>query len=112
MELTIMLWYENSESVFVPWGGESLPTMIDTPTGPEINEVQHPRSIEQLWSDEELAAIGLYRPVHDSIPAGKEIVSSTVARVNGVVKFIDVYRYIPGPVYYVRIFGIVCVDLC
>jgi len=38
-------------------------------SGEGADQVQHPPNIEALWSDEELAAIGLFRVVDDDLPA-------------------------------------------
>lgn len=58
-----------------PWRGE------------RINGVLPPGNAAQLWSDAELAAIGLYRPQQPvTIPEGKQV-SATVALVDGVVRF-------------------------
>lgn len=40
-----------------------------------LNGISHPRNIETLWSDAELAAIGLYRVVPFVLPEGKRKVS-------------------------------------
>lgn len=64
---------------FVPWSGEN------------INDVRHPKSIESVWSDEELAAIGLYKPVaSDPVPDGKIIASTIAERVGDTVKFVNI----------------------
>lgn len=47
------------DGALVPWNGE------------EINGTQNPPNIEQLWSDEELAAVGLYRVTNGDVPDGK-----------------------------------------
>ena len=72
-----MLYLENPADTFTAWSGEP------------INDVRHPRTIEQVWSDEELATIGLYRPASpDPVPEGKVSISQTVQRVDGVVKVV------------------------
>jgi hypothetical protein len=53
-----------------------------------INGIVHHPSIEQEWSAEELAAIGLYIPVEPEIPEGYHSVSFEVQRIDGVVQFV------------------------
>jgi len=53
-----------------PWGGEA------------IDGIQHPLNIEQFWTDDELATIGLARPVPFVPPEGKREVG-TVRYVKG-----------------------------
>lgn len=66
--------------------------------GEPIGGVAHPRNIEQLWSAQELAAIGLYQPVvADPVPDGKRIVSTSVQRAGRAVKFVHVLEDIPPP---------------
>lgn len=81
-----MLYYEYQTDMFVEWNGEP------------INDVCHPRNIEQVWSAGDLAAINLYVPViADAIPSGKQIISTSVQRIEGVVKFVHVLEDIPPP---------------
>jgi len=81
-----MLYHENPVDTFTAWSGEP------------INEVRHPRSIEQAWSEEELNAIGLFRPAAaDPIPEGKVSVGKSVQRVDGVVKFVLTLADAPAP---------------
>lgn len=64
-------------------------------TGERINGKLYPANIAWLWSDEELSAIGLYRPLQPvTIPAGKQV-STAVELVDGVVRF--VLEDIPWP---------------
>jgi hypothetical protein len=73
-----MLYLETANG-FEPWGGEA------------ISGVRYPLTIETRWSAEELAAIGLYKPAEaDAVPEGKVIVSTSVQRVDDVVKFDNV----------------------
>jgi len=54
-----------------------------------INNIRYPSNIEFLWSDDELAAVGLYRPLPaDSVPEGKIAVGETVTVVRGKVKVV------------------------
>lgn len=58
--------------------------------------IRHPANIEELWSDEELAAIGLYRPLPaDPITTGGVAISHVVQLVDGKVKYVAVI----GPKY-------------
>lgn len=41
------------------WGGEA------------ISDIRYPLNVEQLWTDEDLAAVGLYRITDAAIPDGK-----------------------------------------
>lgn len=78
--------YLETASGFQPWAGEA------------IDGVRHPRVIESAWSDEDLAAIGLYKPAEaDPVPEGKVIVSTDVERVGGVVKYVHVLEDAPLP---------------
>lgn len=79
-----MLYCEISPESFAPWAGD------------EIDGVRHPLTVEQHWSDQELASIGLYRPADaDPVPYGKVAVSTDVRRVEGVVKFVHELVDIP-----------------
>lgn len=46
------------KTTLTPWAGERL------------NGILHPRNIEHLWSDADLAALDLYRPEPFAVPAG------------------------------------------
>jgi hypothetical protein len=78
--------YLEANNTFTRWSGEP------------INDARHPLAIEQAWSDEELAAIGLYKPADaDPVPEGKVIASTSVERVNGVVKYVNALEDAPPP---------------
>lgn len=80
------LYLEIAED-FVVWDGKA------------INGKLHPREIEQRWTADELAAVGLYAPAEaDPVPEGKRVTATSVARVDGVVKFVDTLEDIPAPV--------------
>lgn len=80
-----MLYLESTDG-FTPWAGEA------------IDDVRHPLIIESVWSGEELAAIGLYKPAAaDPVPDGKVIASTSVERVGGVVTFVNVLEDAPAP---------------
>jgi hypothetical protein len=79
-----MLYLEKETNRFELWDGEL------------INGIRYPLTIETAWSDEELADIGLYEPAEaDPVPDGKVIVSTSVQRVEGVVKFVNVTDDVP-----------------
>lgn len=60
-------------------------------TGEPIGGVTWPAVIEWLWTDAELNAIGLFKPVAAaSLPTGKKIVSTSVEIVNGVPAYVNV----------------------
>jgi hypothetical protein len=79
-----MLFLER-DNAFHEWNGE----MIDS--------VRHPLTIEQIWSDDELAVVNLYRPVDPGVPAGKAIVNRLVSRVNGVVTYVYTLQDVAAP---------------
>ena len=80
-----MLYLENLNG-FAPWAGEP------------INGLRHPPNIDQLWSPDDLAAIGLHDPAPAaSLLSGKRVVSTTVQRVNGVVQFVHELEDTPPP---------------
>ena len=80
-----MLYIETPEA-FVPW------------TGQPVNGVRHPTNIEDVWTDEEIAAAGLFKPADaDPVPEGKVVVSAEVQRVNGVVKYVNTLADVPAP---------------
>lgn len=79
-----MLYLETTKG-FVPW------------TGQKIDGMSHPRNIEQVWSDEDLAKLRLYRPVTPEVPDGKRVVGRTVGRENGVVTWIFQLEDAPPP---------------
>jgi hypothetical protein len=58
-------------------------------TGQVINDIRHPRNIEHLWSDAELAGVGLIREVEaDPVPYGKVPTGSDVSLVGGKPKLV------------------------
>lgn len=70
-----MSLYMNLGGKAVAWRGEA------------IDDVRYPLSIAVLWSDAELAAIGLFKPLPaDPVPAGKVSAGTTVELVNGQPK--------------------------
>lgn len=81
-----MIYTETVSGVFAQWRGEP------------INDVRYPLSISDSWSDEELAAIGLYRPAPaDPVPEGKISTGQLVQRVDGVVKWVHTLEDAPEP---------------
>lgn len=80
-----MLYLESGDGAFTAW------------TGLPVADVMYPLSIEGLWSDEELAAIGLFKPVDPGVPEGKVAISFTVERVEGVVTKVYVLDDAPPP---------------
>jgi len=86
------LWLENPTETFNPYYGQPIPTEIEGPEGPEIDDVSYPANIVDLWTTEQLNAIGLFVPVRDPVASGKRIASSIVKRVDGVVKYVDTYE--------------------
>ncbi len=81
------LYHETSPDTFMAWNGELI--------GEGDDAVRHPLNIEQIWPADELAAIGLYAPVVAPIPEGKQVVSSVVQRIDGVVTRVDTYEDAP-----------------
>lgn len=78
--------YLEIESGFVAWDREL------------IDGIRYQRAILKNWSPEELAAIGLYAPAEaDAIPEGKVVASTSVQRVDGVVKFVHTLEDAPPP---------------
>jgi hypothetical protein len=70
----------------VPWNGEP------------INGTSHPRNIEQLWSDEELAAVGLCRVEDQPVPADKVARDWTLEKTPEGVENVPVLEDKPPPV--------------
>lgn len=70
---------ETSPNVFVElaWG-QSI----------EFNDVLHPWQITELWTDEELAALHLYRVGRASVSADKALKGYSFARVDGSVQMV------------------------
>lgn len=79
--------YLESPSGFAPWAGEAIDGAI------------YPRSVEQHWKQEELAAIGLYAPLPaPPVPEGKVVVATEVERRgNDEVRFVDILEDAPEP---------------
>lgn len=78
---------EIEPGTFTAWDGEAL------------NGIRYPHAIATNWSDEDLAAIGLYCPVDaDPVPEGKIVIGQSVQRVNGVVKWVNELEDAPEPV--------------
>lgn len=68
---------------------------ISSPRGITINEIQHPQTIFQYWSKDELASIGI-RPYHPAYPAeGQRVVSSSTEERDGEVYEVIVTEAIP-----------------
>jgi hypothetical protein len=90
-----MTIYREAPGPFPVWIGEA------------IDGITHPLNIEQLWSAQELEAIGLWRDdmiaPADDVPEGKVSTGRTVERVNGVVTFVHVLEDAPAPVVPVSI---------
>lgn len=59
--------------------------------------VLHGWQVAELWSDGDLASIGIFRVSPAVPPAGEEVVSESFERVNGVVAQVLVTRPIPQP---------------
>lgn len=70
--------YKETANGFEPWNPAET-----------INSIRYPPNIEQLWEADELANLSLYQPQPGNvIPAGKIITSTSVQRVDGVVKYV------------------------
>lgn len=63
-----------------------------------VGDVQHGWQVVELWSDAELAEIGIYRVEPATAPEGYHIVSASIQRVNGVVTQVAVTAPVPPPV--------------
>lgn len=91
------LYLETSPDTFEFFDGSQL-----LGDGWRINAV----AAETLWSDIDLAAVGLYKPAEaDAVLPGKMVVSTSVQRVEGEVKYVhelaDAPLYIPStPILY------------
>lgn len=82
-------------STLEPWRREAVPAMstvahrqdgIEIKVPPYEHEVHLPPDVEDKWSDEELAACDLARPVPFVVPEGKQRVGARqFAKVKGVV---------------------------
>lgn len=62
-----------------------------------VGDVQHGWQVVELWSDADLAEIGVYRVEPAIAPDGYQIVSVSFARVSGVVIQVAVTERIPSP---------------
>ena len=72
-----MSLYLEERGSFRPWDGRE-----------KIRDISYQPNIGDLWPADELAAIGLYKPVRPAVPGGKVVALERVARVNGVVTVI------------------------
>lgn len=61
----------------------------------KIGGISYQPNIGDIWSEAELAAINLYRPVDPGIPDGKMATSSHIERLNGVVTWVYDLESIP-----------------
>jgi len=77
--------YLETQAGFELWGGQA------------INGIVHPLHIEQRWTSEELAAIGLFVPEDPGVPEGKIATSMSVQRVGEVVVVVYVLEDAPPP---------------
>jgi hypothetical protein len=77
--------YRETESGFDQWIGKP------------INGIKYPSNIEELWSAEDLAAIGLYKPYEPSIPDGKIVTGETIQRIGGIVTYVYTLENAPPP---------------
>jgi hypothetical protein len=61
--------------------------------------VRHPRNIEQLWTDEELAEVGLYRVMAFAAPEGKRRIGEPSYQIvdGKAVEFFAVEDIAPSP---------------
>ena len=80
------LWLESPSETFTKWHGEPIES-----GDPDLGAVSHPLQIADLWTVDQLAAIGLYEPVRDPVAPFKKIDTSVVRRVDGVVRYVDTY---------------------
>lgn len=79
-----MVYYIETPDGFVAWAGEP------------INGVRRTLSILRKSSPLQLRSLGLYLPEPANMPpAGQRIVSTSVARVDGVVRFVHQMEAIP-----------------
>jgi len=68
-----MTLYQIKDGVAKPWDFS------------RINGIAYPRNISKVWTDAELAAVGLFKPVPAVVPDGYEVTATNVALVDGVV---------------------------
>jgi len=82
------LYLENPPNTFSIWSGERLPT----------NGALYPIGIENSWSTSDLNEIKLFKPADAvPVPAGKTVVSTTVQRVSGLVRYVNTLVNTPTP---------------
>lgn len=62
------------------------------------NGFTHSRNIFDLWSDEDLAAIGAYRVIWGEVPEGKEVVEWKYKKLKNNIKATPVLEDIKTPV--------------
>lgn len=68
---------------------------ISSPRGITINGTQHPQTIFQYWSKDELASIGI-KPYHPAYPpSGERVVSSSTEERDGEVYEVIVTEPVP-----------------
>lgn len=68
---------------------------ISSPRGITINGIQHPQTIFQYWSKDELASIGI-KPYHPAYPpSGERVVSSSTEERDGEVYEVIVTEPVP-----------------
>lgn len=70
---------------YSPWKGEP------------IDGVRHPLNIETLWSDDDLAAAGLFKAVDPGIPDGKIATGFRVEVIDGVLTIVYDLQDAPSP---------------
>lgn len=69
-----MTLYRKVGTKAVPWLGEP------------INNIRYPLNIENLWTDNDLNVIGLWRPIDEGAPPGVKVEDIAVNLVNDVIK--------------------------
>jgi hypothetical protein len=62
-----------------------------------VGDVMHGWQVAELWSDNDLAGIGIFRVDPAKPPAGEEVVSVSFERVGGVVTQVLVTQPVPQP---------------
>ena len=71
--MTTPVFHEKTPNNFVRWEGE------------RIDGMSHPLNVGDLWSDEALATVKLYRPAEaDTVPAGKSLNGKYLSDINGL----------------------------
>lgn len=82
--------------LFYTGGAEGEPA-VEWP-GDRIDGVSYPRNIGAVWSDVDLASIGLAKPLDaDDVPDGKQSTAKVVRTVNGVPKWVSELEDVPPP---------------